>query len=98
MPVEVGVEAGSAPVPPSGSGSELSPSALCSQTPTTTTFITTPTPTIRPLRLTIHRPRIIRLHGAVGAPLTVTITLVDAPPLTAADDLGRPRKLALTGR
>ena len=72
-----GVEVGSALVPPSGSGSELSPSVPCSQTPITTTRITTPTPTTRLPRLTIHRRRTIRPRGAVGAPITITTTLVE---------------------
>src|SRR5215470_13404459 len=75
MPVGVG----SAPVPRSGSGLEPSPSARCSQTPTIiriTTRMVTPA-TTQPPQLTIHRRRIIHPHGAVGAPITITITLVE---------------------
>src|SRR6516164_9741879 len=73
MQVGVGVEVGSALVPPSGSGSEPSPSARCSQTPTTITRITTRTATT----VTIRKPLIIRPHGAVGAPFTDITTLVE---------------------
>ena len=69
------VEVGSALVPPSGSGSELSPSAQCSLAPTIIR-ITIRTVTIHQRRLTIHRGRIIRRRGAVGAPITSTIMLV----------------------
>src|SRR6516165_8759694 len=80
MRVGVGVEVGSALVPPSGSVSELSPSAPCWQTRTPTTPITTRTATMattHPRRLTIHRRGIIRPREAVGAPITDTITLVE---------------------
>ena len=74
------VGVGSALVPLSGSGSERSPSALCSPTLPTPTLIiirTVITATIQPPQPTTHRPRIIRPRGAVGAPITVTITLVE---------------------
>src|SRR6516162_10253694 len=80
MQVGVGVEVGSALVPRSGSGSEPSPSARCSQTPTTITRITTRTATTvttRKPRRTIRQRSIIRPHGAVGAPLTDITTLVE---------------------
>src|SRR6516165_2942290 len=80
MQVGVGVEVGSALVPPSGSGSEPSPSARCSQTPTTITRITTRTATTvttRKPRRTIRKRLIIRPHGAVGAPFTDITTLVE---------------------
>src|SRR6516225_7905162 len=99
MRVGVGVEAGSALVPPSGSVSELSPSAPCWQTRTPTTPITTrtaTTATTHPRRLTIHRRGIIRPREAVGAPITDTITLVEgrsagslAPETSAAPDGSR---------
>src|SRR6516164_10980126 len=99
MLVVVGVEVGSALVPPSGLGSALSLSALCSHSPTiiriTTRTATTAT-THRP-QLTIHRRRIIPPHGAVGAPLTDTITPVEQRALApepwqrySADDQLRP--------
>jgi hypothetical protein len=71
---------GSAPVPQSGSVSELSLLAPCSRTLTTTTLIITrmvTTAITHPPQLTIHRRRITRLHGAVGAPIIITITLVE---------------------
>src|SRR6516162_11772427 len=88
MQVGVGVEVGSVLVPPpSGSGSEPSPSARCSQTPTIITRITSRTATTvttRKPRRTIRKHLIIRPHGAVGAPLTSTITLVESRAHTAA--------------
>jgi hypothetical protein len=88
--VGMGVVVESALVPRSGSGSELLLSARCSQTPTTITRITTAT--THPPRLTIH---LITRLGAVGIPITVTITLADE---RAHDDLawfdwlrGRPK-------
>src|SRR5215471_15235204 len=103
MQVEVGVGVESVPAPPSGSGSEPSRSARCSQTPTTITRITTRTATTvttRRPRRTLRQRLIIRLHGAVGAPLTGTTTLVEearigagagavATRLRAPDDLCR---------
>src|SRR6516165_11250016 len=75
MQVGVGVEVGSAPEPRSGSGSEPSRLAPYSRTPTITP---TRTATTRPPQLTtIHRRRIIRPHGAVGAPFTDITTLVE---------------------
>ena len=73
------VEVGSALVPASGSGSELSPSAPCSQTRTIIriTTHTATTATIHPPRLTIHKRRIIRPREAVGAPIIITIMLVE---------------------
>src|SRR5215472_11046184 len=85
MPAAVGVEVGSALAPLSGSGSEPSPSAPCSPTPTTITRITTRmAATTHPPQRTIRRRLIIRPPGAVGAPITITITLVErrgTPPL-----------------
>src|SRR5215468_302350 len=80
MQVEVGVEVGSALVPPSGSVSEPSRLAPCWRTPTIITPIITHTAltvTIRPPRHTIRRHRIIRPRGAVGTPITDTTTLAE---------------------
>src|SRR5215831_20802196 len=103
MQVAVGVGVGSALVPLSGSGSELSPSARCSHSPTIariTTRTTATTVTTHLPRHTIRQRLIIRPHGAVGAPLTGTTTLVEdarigagvsavAARLRAPDDLRR---------
>src|SRR4029077_16919377 len=80
MQVGAGMGVGSALVPRSGSGSELSPSAPCSQTPTIMriTTRTATTATTHPPQLTMHQGRIIRPHGAVGALIIVTITLVSS--------------------
>src|SRR5215472_5514271 len=78
MRVEVGVGAGSALVPPWGLGSEPSRLAPYWRTPITITRTTTrtaPTVTTLPPRHTIRRHRIIHPHGAVGTPITDTITL-----------------------
>src|SRR6516164_2093766 len=79
MLVVVGVEVGSALVPPSGLGSALSLSALCSHSPTIIriTTRTATTATTHWPQLTTHRRRIIPQHGAVGAPLMDTITPVE---------------------
>src|SRR5215472_14897727 len=81
---------GSARVPLSGSGSAPSLLALCWRTLTTITRITIPTATtatIHPPRLTIRLRRTIRPHGAVGAPITITITLVEWQAHTGAGGL-----------
>jgi len=54
---------------------------------------------IRGPQLTTHRRRIIRPRGAVGAPITITITLVECPPVLAPERVlrqtdFRPRKLS----
>jgi hypothetical protein len=87
MQVGVGVGVGSALVPPSGLGSGPSRLAPCSRAPTTITRIITRTATTRPPPLTIHRRRIIRPHGAVGTPITVTITLVELAAVAPQADL-----------
>jgi hypothetical protein len=62
MQVGGGVGVGSAPVPPSGSGSELLPSARCSLALTIILIITrTATTATRPPQLTIHQWRIISI-------------------------------------
>src|SRR5215472_17466090 len=80
MQVEVGVEVGSALVPPSGSVSEPSRLVPCSRTPITITPIitrTAPTVTTPPPQHTIRRHRIIRPREAVGTPITETTTLAE---------------------
>ena len=69
--------------------SELLPSARCSRALTITPIITRTviTDTIQPPQPTTHRPRIIRPRGAVGAPITVTITLVEWRASTSAPQL-----------
>src|SRR6516225_34355 len=84
MQVGAGVGVGSALVPLSGSGSVLSPSAPCSHNLTiirTTPRTATMAPTHLP-QLTIRPRVIIRPHGAVGAPTTITITPVEWRALT----------------
>src|SRR5215472_14321148 len=76
--MQAGIGVASALVPPSGWGSDLSPSDLRSQTPTTITRThTAPTVTTPPPRHTIRRHRIIRPRGAVGTPITDTTTLAE---------------------
>jgi len=77
MQVGVGVGVVSALGPPSGSGSESSRLARCSRTPITTTRIIPRTATTRRRRPTIRQRRTIRQHGAVGTPITDTITLAE---------------------
>jgi len=78
MQVGVGEEVGSAQVPLLGLGSEPSPSAPCSQTPTTIIRTRTATKaTTHPPQLTIRRHINPPPRGAVGAAITITITVAE---------------------